>query len=288
LAACGSSTAPQSPTTHASDSAAATALAAEELETLEQQHHARLGAYAIDTVTGTTVAYRANERFPMDSSFKGLACGALLHQHPLGSGYFDQLVHYTQHDVLAYAPITGQHVDTGMTISQLCDAAITLSDNTAGNLVLYQLGGPAGWTAVMRALGDPISRLDRWETDLNTSIPGDPRDTTTPAAETADYRTLVLGPALGEPERTQLTNWLFGNKIGNNRIRAGVPTDWKIADKTGTGTGYGSAVDVGVLWPPHDGHPIALGILTTHDTHDAIADNALIAAAAKIVVTALH
>jgi len=283
IAACGSSASQPSHQTPATAEGAA----ASQLRDLEQQHHARLGVYAVDTVTGKTIAYRADERFAMDSTFKGLACGALLREHPLSTGYFDQVIHYTEDDVLQYAPITSKHVDTGMTVSQLCDAAITLSDNTAGNLVLKQLGGPEGWTTSIRALGDPVSRLDRWETALNTSIPGDQRDTTTPSAETADYRALILGPALQEPERTQLTTWLAGNKTGDKRIRAALPAGWKVADKTGTGD-YGSANDVGVIWPPDGGHPIALTILTTHDTSDAKSDEDLIAAAARIAIAALH
>lgn len=287
IGACGSST--LQPTAPPISQAPATtdSSAVSRLKDLEQQHHARLGVFAVDTVSGKTVAYRADERFAMDSTFKGLACGELLHEHPLNTGYFDQVIHYTQADVLEYAPVTEQRVDTGMTVSQLCDAAITVSDNTAGNLLLTLLGGPAGWTRSVRALGDPVSRLDRRETELNTSIPGDPRDTTTPSAEAADYRTLVLGLALQEPERTQLTDWLLGDKVGDHRFRAGLPAGWKVADKTGTGD-YGSANDVGVLWPPNGGNPIALTILTTHETPDATPEEDLIAAATTIAVTAPH
>ncbi len=282
--ACGSSAATPAPSVPAPSSVAS---ATERLGDLERAHHARLGVHVLDTATGTTIAYRYNEPFPVLSSFKALACGALLREHPLHSGYFDQVIRYHQSDVLSYAPVTSQHVDTGMTIAELCDAAITLSDNTAGNLLLEQLGGPAGWTAAMRNLGDPVSRLDRWEPELNTSVPGDPRDTTTPSALAADYRALAVGTVLPEPERTQFTDWLLGNKTGDKRIRAGVPQDWKVADKTGTGTEYGSAVDVGVIWPPRDGHPIVISILTTHDAPAAEADNALIAEATKVVVDAL-
>jgi beta-lactamase class A len=258
------------------------------LKSLEQQHHARLGLVAIDTVTGATVRYRADERFPMDSSFKGLACGVLLREHPLATGYFDRVVPYAASDVLADSPITRTHADTGMTVAELCEAAITVSDNTAANLLLRELGGPAGWTAGVRALGDSVSRLDRWETELNSSIPGDPRDTTTPAAMAADYGALLQGPALAAPERDRLSAWMLGNKVGAARIRAGVPAGWQVADKTGTGTAYGSAIDAGVVRPPDGGHPIALAILTTHDDADAKADEPLIAAAAKIAVDAVR
>ncbi|WP_040781928.1 class A beta-lactamase, partial [Nocardia pneumoniae] len=214
-AACGSGgDAPANPST---TPAAATPSFTE----METNHAARLGVYAIDTASGRTVGHRDGERFPMASTFKGLACGALLRDHPLSTGYFDQVIHYSRADLVANSPVTEKHVDTGMTVAELCDATITVSDNTAGNQVLKLLGGPAGFTAFLRSIGDNTSRLDRWETELNTAIPGDERDTTTPAALAADYRALVLGDVLGEPERERLKSWLIANTTGDKRIRAG-------------------------------------------------------------------
>ncbi|WP_278263680.1 class A beta-lactamase [Nocardia sp. AG03] len=253
---------------------------------LEAKYDARLGLSVIDTADDRTVSHRDQERFPIASTFKGIACGALLQAHPLSTGYFDRVIHYTAADLVDYSPETQQHVDTGMTVADLCAAAITLSDNTAGNLVLRELGGPAGFTAFVRTLGDTVTRLDRWETDLNTAIPGDDRDTTTPAALAADYRALLLGPALAEPERAQLTTWLLANTTGAERIRAGLPGDWKVGDKTGT-PAYGSALDVAIAWPPGRA-PLILAVLSTRSEQDAEPSNTLIAEATRSALSQLN
>ncbi|WP_067562878.1 class A beta-lactamase [Nocardia acidivorans] len=252
---------------------------------LEAKSGGRLGVYAIDTGSGKTVAYRDGERFPIASTFKGVACGTLLRAHPLSSGFFDQVIHYPASDLVNYSPETEKHVDSGMTVAELCKAAITLSDNTAGNQILQLLGGPEGLTAAIRALGDPTTRLDRWETELNTAIPGDERDTTTPAALAADYRALVLGDALAEPERAQLKSWLLANTTGGKRVRAGVPADWTVADKTGTGD-YGAALDAAIVWPPNHA-PVVIVVQTAKPDQHAEGDNAMIAEATKLAVQGL-
>ncbi|MGW4244525.1 class A beta-lactamase [Nocardia sp. NPDC004722] len=258
------------------------------LRTLEQDHNARVGLYAVDTGTGKTIGYRQDERFAMDSTFKGLACAALLKAHPLSSGYFDQVIHFTEADLAVGAPVSKDHVASGMTVSELCAAAIEASDNAAANQVLKLLGGPAAVTDFLRSIGDRISRLDRWEPELNTNIPGDERDTTTPAALAADYRAIVLGDVLPAPERTQLTDWLIATTTGNQRIRAGLPADWKTGDKTGTGD-YGQANDVAVTWPSGGGAPVVMVVLTTKPTDQAAAaDNPLVAAVAKAAIGAVH
>ncbi|MFD3591649.1 class A beta-lactamase [Nocardia sp. NPDC058640] len=253
-----------------------------EFAALEAKYGARLGLSVVDTGSGARVNYRENERFAMGSTFKGLACGALLQAHPLSTGYFDQVIHYTSADIVVNSPETEKHVDTGMTVSAICHAAITVSDNTAGNIVLRMLGGPAGFTAFLRTLGDTVTRLDRWEPELNAAIPGDERDTTTAAALAADYRALVLGTALADPERAQLADWLLASTTGAKRIKAGLPADWKVGDKTGTPS-YGSALDVAVAWPPGR-PPLVLAVLTTKPDRDAAPSNELVAEVTKIAV----
>jgi beta-lactamase class A len=250
---------------------------------LERRFDARLGVHAVDTGTGQEVAHRADERFALCSTFKVLAAGALLDRNPVE--HLDVRVAYRESDVVANSPITQQHVADGMTIGQLCDAAIRYSDNTAGNLLLRDLGGPAAITDFARSLGDGTTRLDRWETELNTAIPGDERDTTTPRAIAADYRQLVLGDRLDPAKRERLTGWLLTNTTGDARIRAGVPAGWRVGDKTGTGD-YAAANDVAILWPP-TGAPIALAVLTSRATADATVDNALLSEAAAVVAEAL-
>ncbi|WP_433726994.1 class A beta-lactamase [Nocardia sp. CA-129566] len=283
IGACGSEStgpAPAAPTTVA---------AAAQLSGLEQQHAARLGVFAVDTGSGKTVGYRQDERFAMMSTFKTLACAALLREHPLATGYFDQIIHFTEADIAAAggSAVTGTRIESGMSVSELCDAAITRSDNAAGNELLKLLGGPQALTQFLRSIGDQVSRLDRWEPQLNTAIPGDERDTTTPAAIAADYRALTVGDALAAPERARLTAWLVATTTGDSRIRAGLPAEWKTGDKTGTGD-YGSANDVAVTWPTGSAAPIVLAVLTTHTSPDAKADNALIAEATREAVTSVR
>ncbi|WP_435831210.1 class A beta-lactamase [Nocardia salmonicida] len=253
---------------------------------METKYGARLGLSVVDTASGATVDYREGERFPMASTFKGLACGALLQAHPLSTGYFDQVIRYTAADIVVNSPETEKHVDTGMTVTALCDAAITQSDNTAGNMLLRLLGGPEGFTAFLRTLGDTVSRLDRWEPELNTAIPGDERDTTTAAALVANYRALVVGTALPEPERNQLATWLKASKTGAKRIKAGLPTDWIVGDKTGS-PAYGSALDVAIAWPPNRA-PLVLAVLTTKPDQNAEPSNDLVAEATKTAVAQLN
>jgi beta-lactamase class A len=250
---------------------------------LERRFDARLGVYALDTGSGRELAHRSDERFAMCSVFKAVAAAAVLDRTP--PEHLDQRVHYRESDLAAYSPIAEQHVADGMTIRELCDAAVRYSDNTAGNLLLADLGGPTGITTFARSLGDEVTRLDRTEPELNTAIPGDERDTTTPRAIAGLFRALVLGDRLDPTDRGLLTDWLVGNTTGDARIRAGVPADWRVGDKTGTGS-YGTANDVAVLWPP-DAAPIVLAVLSSRTTEDADSDDALLAEAARVVAEEL-
>src|SRR5215210_841574 len=219
------------------------------LADLERRHGGRLGVAVLDTATMNGVAHRGDERFPMCSTFKFLAAAYVLARVDRGQESLTRRVVYTQDDLVTYSPVTERHVSAGMTVGELCDAAVTLSDNTAGNLLLDSFGGPAGLTAYMRSLDDGVSRLDRWETELNEAAPGDPRDTTTPLAMVDLLRQTVLGDALSAPSCAQLTAWLVANRTGDMRLRAGVPNGWRVGDKTGTG-GHNATNDVAVLWPP--------------------------------------
>ncbi|MEU4766050.1 class A beta-lactamase [Actinosynnema sp. NPDC023794] len=252
---------------------------------LERRFDARLGVYALATGTGTTLAHRADERFAFCSTFKGLAAAAVLHRNPLS--HLDTVVMYSEDDLMASSAITRQHVATGMTIRQVCDAAVRHSDGTAGNLLLRELGGPAGLTDYTRALGDTVTRSDRFEPDLTTATPGDLRDTTSPRAIGADYQRIVLGDALEHDKRAFLCDLLERNatKAGAHRVRAGVPQGWTVADKTGTGD-YGTVNDIAVVWPP-DAPPLVISIMSSKATADAKHDQALLAEAAAYAVESL-
>jgi len=219
------------------------------LADLERRHGGRLGVAVLDTATMNGVAHRGDERFPLCSTFKFLAAAFVLARVDRGQESLTRRVVYTQDDLVTYSPVTERHVSAGMTVGELCDAAVTLSDNTAGNLLLDSFGRPAGLTAYAQSLGDPVTRLDRRETELNEARPGDLRDTTRPAAMVGLLRQTVLGDALSATSREQLTAWLIANKTGDKRLRAGVPNGWRVGDKTGTGENN-TTNDVGVIWPP--------------------------------------
>jgi beta-lactamase class A len=250
---------------------------------LEQRYDARLGVYAVDTGTGRTVTFRDDERFAYASTFKALAAAAVLDR--VSDAALQRVVRYTAADLVDYSPVTSLHVDEGMTLAAIAEAAITVSDNTAGNLLFRELGGPDGLERALRAIGDRTTSADRIETELNSAIPDDRRDTSTPRALATDLRAYALGGELCPADRTQLVTWLRANTTGAETIRAGVPAGWTVGDKTGAG-GYGTRNDIAVLWPP-SGAPIVIAVLSTKDTADAVYDNALLADATEAVVRSL-
>jgi beta-lactamase class A len=224
----------------------------------ERRHGGRLGVAVLDTAKAEPIAHRGDERFALCSTFKFVAAAFVLARVDRGEESLARRIAYGRDRLVTYSPATERHADGGgMTVGELCDAAVTLSDNTAGNLLLGSFGGPAGLTAFMRSLGDGVSRLDRWETELNEAAPGDPRDTTTPLAMLGLLRETVLGTALSAPSRGQLAAWLVANKTGDKRLRAGVPGGWRVGDKTGTGENNATN-DVAVLWPPEGRAPIVV------------------------------
>lgn len=217
---------------------------------LERRHGGRLGVAILDTATMRTAAYRGDERFPLCSTYKYLAAAFVLARVDRRQDNLARRIVYTRDDLVTYSPTTGKHAGgDGLTIGEVCEAAVTLSDNTAGNLLLDSFGGPAGLTAYLRSLGDRATRLDRWETGLNQAAPGDPRDTTTPAAMLGTLHKTLTGTALSSSSRDQLAAWLIGSKTGDKRLRAGVPKGWRIGDKTGSGENNVTN-DIAAIWPP--------------------------------------
>ena len=225
-------------------------LAETRLADIETREGGRLGVFVRDISAGATIEHRADERFPMCSTFKLLAAAAALKRVDEGAERLDRKIAYGPSDLLEYAPVAKAHVaEGGMTVADLCAAAIDWSDNTAGNLVLQSIGGPAGFTQFARSLGDAVTRLDRNEPTLNESLPGDERDTTSPRAMAGTMQKVLVGDALSDASRSQLQMWLIGDKVGDKRLRAGLPPSWRIGDKTGTGD-RGSTNAVAIIWPP--------------------------------------
>ncbi|MEV0848218.1 class A beta-lactamase [Streptomyces sp. NPDC049954] len=256
---------------------------------LERGHCARLGVHVHDTGSGRTLSHRADELFPMCSLFKTLAVGAVLRDLDHDGRCLERRIHYTQREVDAagYAPVTGtpENLRAGLTVAQLCAAALIHSDNAAANLLLRALGGPAAVTRFCRSTGDRVTRLDRYEPELNSAEPGRVTDTTTPRALGTTYGRLLLGKVLDPEDRARLGAWMRANRTSDDKFRAGLPADWALADKTGSGD-WGTSNDAGVAFPPGRA-PILLTVLTTRHTADAEGDNALVAEVARLVVGAL-
>lgn len=251
---------------------------------IEARVGARLGVAMRDTASGAELRYRADERFPITSTFKFLAGAAVLARADAGRDSLDRRVRFAKSDIVAYSPATERHADgEGMTLAEICDAAITLSDNTAGNLLLAAIGGPDGLTQYARALGDMVTRLDRIETDLNEARPGDVRDTTSPAAMLGNLEKLLVGEALTSASRQRLTNWMIANKTGDTRLRAGVPDGWRVGDKTGAG-GNGSNNDIAIVWPP-GGKPILIAAYLTECARSVDERNAALADVARALTS---
>lgn len=253
----------------------------EALADLEHSLGARLGVAMRDTGSGARFAFRAEERFPLTSTFKFLAAAAVLAKVDAGKDTLHRRVVYAKSDIVTYSPETEKHAGEGMALGAICEAAITLSDNTAGNLMLAAIGGPEGLTRFARKLGDEVTRLDRIETALNEASPGDPRDTTSPSAMLGNLEKLLLGDALETASRERLTAWLIANKTGDTRLRAGLPAGWRVGDKTGAG-GNGTANDLAIVWPPGR-KPILIAAYLTQCDRGMDARNQALAEVARIL-----
>jgi beta-lactamase class A len=252
---------------------------------IEADSGGRLGVAVLDTASGSLAGHRIDERFPTCSTFKALAAAAILARVDTGKEQLTRRIPIEPKDILSYAPVTKQRVGQDMSVAELCEAMVTLSDNTAANILMASMGGPATITAYARSLGDEITRLDRIEPDLNEATPGDPRDTTTPAAMAKDLKALVIANALSAGSRDQLVAWLVGCKTGDARLRAGLPKSWRVGDKTGTGA-HGSSNDAAVIWP--DGKPPV--IVASYLTETTISDdqrNAVHEAVGRAVAAAI-
>jgi beta-lactamase class A len=257
------------------------------LAKIELASGGRLGVAVLNTATGIRTLHRGDERFPMCSTFKLLACAAVLARVDAGKQCLDQSITFQKTNLVTYSPITQNHTGPpGMSLADICAAAIEYSDNTAANLILANIGGPDGFTRFARSLGDTVTRLDRIETALNESLPNDPRDTTTPSAMVANLNSLLLGTALSPASRNQLTEWLLANTTGGTRLRAGVPANWRVGDKTGTGD-HGSTNDIGILWPPN-AKPLLVCAYLTGTTASLDQRNATIAAVGRAISTSFH
>ena len=223
----------------------------------ERNSGGHIGVYAKNLKSGAEVSWRADERFVMCSSFKASLAASVLKLVDRDQARLDEMIAYGPADLLEYAPVAKQNLQKGaMSVADMCQAAVELSDNTCANCLLARFGGPAALTAFWRSIGDTVSRLDHNEPQLNRTPLGDPDDTTTPAAMAGNLQRLILGDALSPISRERLTNWMLNCKTGDNRLRAGLPKDWRIGDKTGN-NGKDASGDIAVTWAT-PGEPIVI------------------------------
>ncbi|MGA9422491.1 MAG: class A beta-lactamase [Rhodanobacteraceae bacterium] len=258
--------------------------AAARLSALERRHGGRLGVSMLDTGTGRRVSHRGDERFLMCSTFKLLAVAAVLARVDGGKERLDRRIVFGKEDLLPYAPVTRRHVGApGMTVAELCQAAITLSDNTAANLLLASLDGPPAVTAFARRLGDRVTRLDRTEPELNVGAPGDTRDTTTPNAMLGSLHAVLLDDALSDASRAQLLEWLRACTTGKERLRASLPDGWRVGDKTGSGP-HAETNDIAIIWPPKR-KPLLVASYYAESTENAASRNKVLAEVGRVATS---
>lgn len=257
---------------------------ASKIRELEHELDGEIGVYAFDTSTGACFGYRDQQRFLFCSVSKVLVAATVLNRASQDPTLLERRVSITREDILAYAPVTSQHLEDGMTVEELCAAALTVSDNTASNLLMEQCGGPEAVTAFVRSTGDVTTRLDRIEPDLNEA--SGVLDTTTPAAFSETLNRLTLGDALTASGRDKLVGWMKESTTGAEQIRAGLPEGTLTGDKTGSGT-HGESNDVAVIWP-QQGAPVIMSVFTkSHRTDDTVGQKAAIAGTAEAVFEGL-
>ncbi|WP_239952909.1 class A beta-lactamase [Pantoea sp. Z09] len=265
------------------DNARLAAVAQQEEQTLK----ARIGVAVIDTGASQGASYRGNERFPLNSTHKALLCGMLLNEQEKGKLRLTERTQFDRAALVTYSPVSEKFVaPADMSWQQLCSAAISYSDNTAANLIAEKLGGPAAVTRFFARLGDKVTRLDRHEPELNSAIPGDVRDTTTPLAVSETLRKLTLGEVLTPASRAQLLQWMHDDKVADALLRSVLPAGWRIADKTGAGE-YGSRSIVSVVWP-ENGKPLIVSVYVTQTEATLAQSNAAIARIGKAIFAAVR
>lgn len=218
------------------------------MDRLEKRHGGRLGVAVLDTANGHRIAHRGDERFLLCSTVKFPAAALILSRVDAGHESLDRHIAYEANDLVTYSPETKKHVGTGMTLGAICRAGLTLSDNTAANLMLRSVGGPPAVTRFVRSVGDAVTRSDRYETELNDYAPGDPHDSTSPNAMRGLMHAILLGDVLSAASKQQLTDWMLACQTGDHRLRAGLPKTWRVGDKTGSG-GDNTANDIAIIRP---------------------------------------
>lgn len=250
---------------------------------LEAKYNAKIGVYVLDTNDNSEIAYNADERFAYCSTHKFLSVGALLQQKTLEE--LGERRTYSEKEILPYSAITKAHVRSGLTLAEICEATFRASDKTAANLVIEELGGIDAFRDSLRAIGDDVTEPARLELDLNIFSPDSLDDTSTPRQLAKDLQMYLLGDLLSDDKKALLASWMSDNAITDDFIKAGVPKNWKVLDKNGTGINYGTCNDIAVIFPPNK-KPIVVAIMTRRNEAGARFDSALVADVARMIFSA--
>lgn len=253
-----------------------------QLQKLEKSFDGKIGVYAIDTNSNSIIAYRADEYFPVQSTSKLMDVAALLKQAEKNKSLLNQKITYTHKDLISYSPVTKIHVNDGLSLQALAEAAMTYSDNAAANLITKKLGGPKMVTSFARAIGNPSFNMEHYEGNLNSNL-NNHEDSSTPKDMAMSLQKLTLGDVLTPSQQTQLVAWMRNNTTSYQRVRQATPLGWNVADKTGTGN-YGIANDIGILWSPLC-KPIVLSIYTARNKADAKHRDDIVASTTNIVMS---
>ena len=249
---------------------------------LERALGGRLGFSALDTGSGRRIDWRDGERFALCSTFKAALAAAVLRRVDARELRRDDVLTFDAANLLANSRFTAQRRDGRISVIEACEAVVSVSDNTAANALLKLIGGPPAMTAFFRSLGDATTRLDRYELELNSNIEDDPRDTTTPQAMLRSLQAVLLGDVLSASSRDVLTTWMLQEQNGRARIRAGLPSTWRVANKPGTGAN-GAVNDIGIAWPP-SGAPIVIVVYTDGAAAEPSESESVIARVATLAV----
>ncbi|MDP3269525.1 MAG: class A beta-lactamase [Legionella sp.] len=264
-----------------------TASIQQKLAELENSSGGRIGIYAINTANGTHLQYHANERFPMGCTSKVIGVATILNKSVSDSSLLSQKVSYTKKDLTNWNPITEKHLATGMTVSELCSASISYSDNAAMNLLVKKMGGLEQINVFARSIHNDSFRQDNgWPEEALSGGQGNLNDSSTPKAMAESLQKLAFTDALAKPQRELLVSWLKATTTGDFRIRAGVPKGWVVADKTGTGSTYGTTNDIGIIWPPKCA-PIVVAVYYTSNDKKAVKREDVVASVTRILVDKL-
>ncbi|MDW3137643.1 CARB family carbenicillin-hydrolyzing class A beta-lactamase [Vibrio sp. 1288] len=254
----------------------------EDIFLLEQQTSSRIGVSVWDTQADERWDYRGDERFPLMSTFKTLACAKMLSDMDSGKLSKNATAKVDERSIVVWSPVMDKLAGQNTRIEHACEAAMLMSDNTAANLVLNEIGGPKAVTMFLRTIGDKATRLDRIEPRLNEATPGDSRDTTTPNAILNTLRTLVEGETLSYESRVQLKIWMQDNKVSDSLMRSVLPTGWSIADRSGAG-GHGSRGINAIIWKENH-RPVYISIYVTETELSLQARDQLVAQISQLIL----